>query len=155
MKHFAIDDHWDAIEAQLKERFDQLADIDFTHMRGDAEQLLAFLRERLDLSAEELDTLLEELKANTYSRIRQAKAKATALAGDVRAKVGSALDEAKAKGSAAADEVRAQAGAAYNEARERARTLREEGEEYARQNPREVMVAALCAGFVAGLLIRR
>ena len=73
----------------------------------------------------------------------------------LRAKVGAAVEEVKAKGSAAADEVKAQASVAYNETRRRARTLVGEGEEYVRSNPRESLLAALCAGFVAGLLIRR
>ena len=73
----------------------------------------------------------------------------------VRAQVGAVYDDVKAKGNAAAEEMKAQAGVAYDQARQRARTLREDGEEYVRHNPRETLVAALCAGFVAGLLIRR
>lgn len=155
MKHFTFDNHWDEIKGQLKQRFGQLTDDDLTFAEGKGEELLARLREKLGLSASDLNALLDELKAGTTGRIAQAKAKAAELADDVRARVGAAVEDVKAKGAAVAEDVKAQAGVAYDEARQRVRTLREDGEEYVRQNPRETLVAALCAGFVAGLLIRR
>ena len=155
MKHSSLENSWDSIKGQLKQRYDQLTDDDLAFVTGKAEDLFARLREKLGLSAHDLDALLDELKDKATGRVEQAKAKAADLADDVRAKVGSAVADIKAKGSAAAEEVRAQAGVAYDQARKQARTLREDGEEYVRQNPREALVAALCAGFVAGLLIRR
>ena len=155
MKHSSLENSWDSIKGQLKQRYDQLTDDDLAFVTGKAEDLLARLREKLGLSAHDLDALLDELKDKATGRVEQAKAKAADLADDVRAKVGSAVEDIKAKGGAAAEEVKAQAGVAYDQARKRARTLREDGEEYVRQNPRESLIAALCAGFVAGLLIRR
>ena len=155
MKQSSFENHWDAIKGQLKHRYTQLTDDDLAFAAGKTEELLARLREKLELSAHDLDALLQELKANAAGRMEQMKEKAADLADDVRAKVGAAVEDAKVKGAAAAGEVKAQAGAAYDHARQRARTLREDGEEYVRLNPRESLVAALCAGFVAGLLIRR
>lgn len=155
MKHSSLENSWDAIKGQLKQRYGQLTDDDLTFAEGKGDELLARLREKLGLSQHDLNGVLDELKANGAGRVEQVKARAADLADDVRAKVGSAVEDIKAKGSAAAEEVKVQAGVAYDEARKRARTLREDGEEYVRQNPRESLVAALCAGFVAGLLIRR
>lgn len=155
MKHSIIENHWDAIKGQLKQRYAHLTDDDLKFVAGKSEELLARLREKLGLTANDLDGLLQELKGNATGKMEQVKATAADFADDVRAKVGEVVEEAKVKGAAAAEEVKAQAGVAYDHARERARTLREDGEEYVRHNPRESLVAALCAGFVAGLLIRR
>lgn len=154
MKHFSYENQWDAIKGQLKHRYAQLTDDDVAFVAGKSEELLARLREKLGLSGHDLDALLQELKANGAGRMEQVKAKAADIADDVRAKVGAAVEDVKEKGAAAAEEVKAQAGVAYDQARQRVRTLREDGEEYVRHNPRESLVAALCAGFVAGLLIR-
>ena len=155
MKQSSIENHWDAIKGQLKQRYAQLTDDDLTFAAGKSEELLARLREKLGLSSHDLDALLHELKANAGGTMEQVKAKAADIAGDVRARVGAAVEDVKVKGAAAADEVKAQAGVAYDQARQRVRSLREDGEEYVRHNPRESLVTALCAGFVAGLLIRR
>ena len=155
MKHSSLENSWDSIKGQLKQRYAQLTDDDLAFVTGKGQELLARLREKLGLSEHDLNALLEELKENAAGRVEQAKAKVADLADDVRAKVGAAVEDVKARGAAAADEVKAQAGVAYDQARQRARTLREDGEEYVRQNPRETLVAAVCAGFVAGLLIRR
>ena len=57
------------------------------------------------------------------------------------------------KGAAA--ELRQEAGARVEQAYGQVRKLRDDGEEYVRQNPRECLLAALALGFVTGLLIRR
>ena len=155
MKHSSLENSWDAIKGHLKQRYGQLTDDDLTFAEGKGDELLARLREKLGLSENDLNGVLNELKANGAGRVEQVKGRAADIADDARAKVGSAVEDFKAKGSAAAEEVKAQAGVAYDEACKRARTLRENGEEYIRQNPRESLVAALGAGFVAGLLIRR
>lgn len=155
MKHFTFENHWDAIKSQLKQRFSQLTDDDLDFVAGKGEELLARLRKKLGLSAAELKALLEELEAGAASRVEQIKARAADLAGDVRHKVEAAVDDVKAKGAAAVEDIKEQAGAAYQEARQQVRGLCKDGEEYVRQNPRDALVAALCAGFVAGLLIRR
>jgi len=155
MKHFTFENQWDAIKGQLQQRYAQLTDDDVAFVAGKGEELLGRLREKLSMSEYDLKALLEELKGHAASRVEQAKAKAAELADDVRAKVGEVVEDVKAKGAAAAEGVKAQAGVAYDQARERARSLRDEGEEYVRHNPRECLVVALCAGFVAGLMIRR
>lgn len=155
MKHFTFEKNWDAMKDRLQQRFEQLTDKDVAFAEGKGEELFARLREKLDLSARDLKTLLEELETGATSRVEQVKEKAAELAGDVREKFGDAVEEVKARGAAAAEEVKEKAGVALKEAGKRIRTWRKDGEEYVRHNPREVLVAALCAGFVAGLLIRR
>jgi len=154
MKHFSLENDWDSIKGQLKQRYAQLTDNDMTFVSGKSDELLARLREKLGMSEHDLNALLEDLKSHASGRVEQVKAKAAGLADDMREKVGEVVGDLKTKGTAAAEEVKAQAGDAYGQARERARSLREDGEEYVRHNPRECLVAALCAGFVAGLLIR-
>lgn len=155
MNHTTFGNQWDSIKGQLKQRYGQLTDDDLTFTEGKAEELYARLRDRLGISEDELRAQIEEFKSNAAGRVDQMKAKASEIADDVRSRVGSVVEDVKAKGSAAADEMKAQAGVAYEEARNRARSLREDGEDYVRQNPRESLLAALAAGFVAGLLIRR
>lgn len=155
MKQFTFDNHWDAIKGQLKQRYGQLTDDDLTFAEGKGEELLARLRDRLGMSSPELNRMLNEMHTEIGGRFEQAKAAAGKMAEDLRAKAGVVADDVKAKATAAADEVKVQAGIAYDQARQRARTLREDGEEYVRKNPRESLVAALFAGFIAGLLIRR
>ena len=155
MKHFSFDNHWAAIKGELKQRYGQLADDDLTFVEGKGEELLARLREKLGLPAKDLEALLNELHAAAAGNLGGVKAKVGGLAGEARAKAGELADDLKARAAAVGEEARAQAEVAYDQARQRVRTLREDGEEYVRQNPRESLIAALCAGFVAGLLIRR
>jgi len=155
MKHFTFETHWHAMKDQLKQRYTHLTDQDLAFAAGRGEELFTRLREKLELSAQDLKSLLEELESSATGRVAQVKAKAAGIVSDVRGKLDAAVEEVKAKGAAAAGEAKAQAGVAFQEARKRARTLREDGEEYVRQNPREALVAALGAGFVAGLLLRR
>jgi ElaB/YqjD/DUF883 family membrane-anchored ribosome-binding protein len=155
MKHFTFESHWNAIKGQLKKRYKQFANEDLNLITGRGEELFDGLRQKLNMTARDLKSLLEELEAGAGGRMEQVKAKAADIADDVREKFGDAIDEAKTKGAAVAGEVKAHAGVAYKEARKGLVSLRKEGEEYVRQNPREVLVAAVCAGFVASLLIRR
>jgi ElaB/YqjD/DUF883 family membrane-anchored ribosome-binding protein len=155
MKHFTCESHWDEIKAQLRQRFAQLTDDDLAFVKGKGQELLARLREKLGLSAEDLDSLLTEIQTAVRDQATDTKAKLGALADDARTRAHTLAEDAKAKASAAAEEVKAQAAAACGQARERARGCFSDGEEYVRQNPRESLVAAICAGFVAGLLIRR
>ena len=155
MKHFTFDNHWDAIKGQLKQRYGQLAEDDLAFVEGKGEELLARLREKLGLSAKDLDALLNELHDAVGGGLGQVKARVGELASEARAKAGEMADDLKATAATLGEEARAQAGVAYDQARQRVRSLREDGEEYVRQNPRESLMAAVCAGFVAGLLIRR
>ena len=144
MQHFTFDNHRDEIKGKLKQRYGQLTDDDFTFAEGKGDELLARLRERLGISSEDLNAVLDEFYGEAGTRIDQA-----------RQKVGELAEEVRAKASVAATEVKHQAEAAYAQARQQARDFWQDGEEYVRQNPRESLVAALFAGFVAGLLIRQ
>lgn len=142
MKHFAFDNRWDEIKGQLKQRYGQLVDDDLTFAEGKGEELLARLRAKLGISSEDLNSVLDELYA-AGSHMEVARRKAAEIA-----------DEVRAKAAAAAGEVKTQAEAAYGQARRQARGFWQDGEQYVRQNPRESLVVALFAGFVAGLMIR-
>lgn len=155
MKQFSIGSHWDAIKGQLKERYTQLTEHDLAYVEGKGEELLAHLRAKLHMSAKHLDEMLTEMHDTAGGALDRVKTKAAELAHDAREKAGELTDAFKEKAAAVGDEVKAQAAAAYDNARQRTRTLLEEGGEYVRQNPRQSLLAALCAGFVAGLLIRR
>ena len=155
MKHFTFDSHWDAIKGQLKQRYGQLTDDDLKFAEGKGEELLARLREKLSVSANNLDELLGELHGTAEGKLEQMKTKVVEFADDARTKAGELTDAFKEKAVAVGGEAKAQATAAYDDARQRARTLLDEGGEYVRQNPRQSLLAAICAGFVAGLMIRR
>lgn len=155
MKDFTYQSHWDEIKGQLKQRFAQLTDDDLAFVEGKGEELLGRLREKLSMSSKDLSALLGELNTTASDRLENAKAKLGAMASDVREKASAVADDVKAKAAAAADEVKAQATVAYGHAREKARGFFSDGEEYVRQNPRESIFAAICAGFVAGMMIRR
>ncbi|MGB8170267.1 MAG: hypothetical protein WCF18_22385 [Chthoniobacteraceae bacterium] len=155
MKHFTFDSHWDAIKGQLKQRYGQLVDDDLVFVEGKGDELLARLQKRLGMSAQDLDALLNELHTTVGGGFGQVKDKVGELASEARAKASEMADDLKARAATLGEEAKAQAGVAYDQARQRVRTLREDGEEYVRQNPRESLLAAVCAGFVAGLLIRR
>ena len=91
MKQSSFENHWDAIKGQLKHRYAQLTDDDLAFVAGKTEELLARLREKLGLSAHDLNAVLQELKENAAGRMEQMKEKAADIADDVRAKVGAAV----------------------------------------------------------------
>lgn len=155
MKHFTFDNRWDSIKGQLKQSYGQLTDDDLTFAEGKGEELLARLRAKLGLSASELNVKLNEVHEEVGGALDQVKAKVGEFAGEARARAGAMADDLKAGAAHLGEEARAQAAVAYGQAKQRARTIREDGEQYVRQNPREALLAAVCAGFVAGLLIRR
>jgi uncharacterized protein YjbJ (UPF0337 family) len=155
MKHFTFDDHWDAIQGQLKQRYSQLTDDDLAFAEGKGEEMLAGLAQKLGIAANDLDALLAELHADACGNVDRVKARLSEMAGDARAAAGAAVDDLKGRAAAVGEEVKAQAGVAYDQARRHVRSWRDDGVEYVRNNPRESLVGALCAGFVAGLLIRR
>lgn len=155
MKHFKFDTHWDAIKGQLKQRYGQLVDDDLKFVEGKGEELLARLRMKLAMSQDDLDKTLEDLYSQALTGMEQVKTRLNDLAAEARDKAQAMAGEIKNKASAVGEEAKAQASAAYDQARQRARTLRDDGEDYVRKNPRESLVAALCAGFVAGWIIWR
>lgn len=153
MKHFTFDNRWDEIKGQLKQRYGQLTDDDLTFVEGKGEELLARLREKLGVSSEDLNAVLDEAYA-AGGRLDAARQKAGEIAAEVRAKAADAVDELKNHAGVAFDQAKAQAGVVYGQARQQARGFWHDGEEYIRHNPKESLVVALFAGFVAGLLIR-
>lgn len=155
MKHFSIDSHWDSIKGQLKQRYGQLTDDDIAFAEGKGEELLARLRGKLHMSAEHLEKVLTELHDEAGGKMEQIKAKVGEIAHDAREKAGELKEAFKVKAAEVGQEVKEHAAAAYDSARERASTLLEEGRDFVRDNPRQSLLAALCAGFVAGLFIRR
>jgi len=75
-------------------------------------------------------------------------------AGDLRAAAEAKAGELRGMAEAKAAEYRGKAEHAYGEARDRARTFREEGEGYIRENPARAVLTALGVGFVIGLAFR-
>lgn len=151
MNHFAFDNDWDVIKGQLKHRYGQLTDDDLTLIEGKGTELFARLRQKLGLSAINLDAVLHELREVTGGKLDEVKANLGEVADDARATAGAALSDLKAKASKLGDEAKAQTTLVY----EHARTLCENGDEYVRQNPGVSLLAATCLGFVTGLLLRR
>lgn len=154
MKPFSIDSHWDSIKRPLKERYRQLTDDDLAFVEGKGEELLGRLRGKLHMSAEHLEKVLMELRDEAGGKLEQIKAKAGEMAHDAREMADEFKEAFKVKAAAVGDEVKEQAAAAYDHTRKRASTLLQEGLDYVRDNPRQSLLAALCAGFVAGLVIR-
>ena len=88
-------------------------------------------------------------------KFESGKAHAIHAAEDLRAAAEAKAQELRAAAEAKAHELRGRAEQAYGEYRARARTLREDGEQYVRENPTKAVLAALGAGFVLGLVFRR
>ena len=155
MKHTDIEHEWDAIKGQLKKRFAQLTDDDLAFAKGKGEELFSRLREKLGLTVHDFEALLDELRATAAGTLEHMKAKAGEFADAARAKAGEVTGALKEKATAIGEDAKVKATAAYDTARKSARNLLEDGTEYVRHNPRQSLLAAICAGFVAGLMIRR
>ena len=155
MKHFDFEKDWDSIKGHLKKRFDHLTEHDLAFAHGKDEELVARLRKKLDLSAKEFHALLDELRDDAAGTLDHMKTKVGEFADGARAKAGEVTDALKTKAATIGEEAKVQAAAAYESARKGARNLLDESAEYVRHNPRQSLLAAACAGFVAGLLIRR
>ncbi len=133
MNKFTFDGSWDEIKGKLRQRYAQLTDDDLQFAEGKGEELFGKLKARLGLGAEQLQTTLADLKHEVEEAAKSAKQKVAEVAHDVSEK---------------AEEV-------YDGACEKARTWRDEGETYVREQPRTAVLTALVAGFMIGLLIRR
>jgi len=162
MTTFAIDASWNQIKGKLQQRFAQLTDDDLLFVEGKGDELLGRLQSKLGMGAEEVDALLHRMQgelaeatAAGTGAIGSVKAAAGQFADDFKGKATEVVDDLKHAASVKAEEFKGQAGEAYNQARQKARTLHEDAEEYVRQKPREVLLTAIAAGFVAGLLLRR
>ena len=150
-----LENSWGALKGKLKQKYGQLTDDDLIFAEGKGEELLSRLQEKLGLSREELQATLDELAAATQGKLEGVKATVAEISDQVRAKAGDVVEDLKHKATVIGEEAKAQGTAAYNEAQRRARGLWADGEEYVRANPRESLLVAVAAGFVAGLLILR
>jgi ElaB/YqjD/DUF883 family membrane-anchored ribosome-binding protein len=65
-----------------------------------------------------------------------------------------ATEDVKSTVTAAAQDYTDKAGKALNEAKQHVRTLREDGEDYVRENPMKAVFTALGVGFMLGLIFR-
>jgi uncharacterized protein YjbJ (UPF0337 family) len=162
MNTFIFDGSWNQIKGVLRQKFAQLTDADLEFIQGKGEELLGRLQTKLGLNRAELENMLESIEAGistgtqaVHEKIGQVKARASEIAGQWKDKAGAVADDIAARASATAAGVEARAGEVYEQARQRACSLRESGEEQVRRKPREAIIIALAAGFLAGLLIRR
>jgi ElaB/YqjD/DUF883 family membrane-anchored ribosome-binding protein len=64
-------------------------------------------------------------------------------------------EDMKSTGTEVAQDYTEKASKALDEAKQRARTLREDGEDYVRENPTKAVFTALGVGFMLGLIFRR
>jgi uncharacterized protein YjbJ (UPF0337 family) len=155
MNQFEFEGSWNEIKGLLRQKYGQLTDNDVEFAGGKGDELMGRLQTKLGMSADELQSELRELQAQSWSgagrfreQIGQARAKAAEMTAGVKARVAHAAEDFKAVATAKAEEMRAMS-------RERAQNLRSDGEDYVRQNPRQALIGALAAGFVVGLLLRR
>ena len=162
MEPFNFDGSWNQIKGKLRQRFAQLTDADLEFIQGKGEELLSRLQTKLGMNHEELEVLLEDIKAQlpaakkavreSFDRVKNATSDIT---GQIKNKAGSVADDFAAIASASIAEAEAIAGETFAYAKEGARTFVEYGEEQVRRKPRETLLVALAAGFVIGLLINR
>lgn len=89
------------------------------------------------------------------AKFESGKSHAAKAAEDLRAAAEAKAQELRATAGAKAQEWRGKAEQAYGDATDKARTLREDGEQYVRQNPTRAVMTALGVGFILGLVFRR
>jgi ElaB/YqjD/DUF883 family membrane-anchored ribosome-binding protein len=92
---------------------------------------------------------------NAANKFESGKSHAIHAAEDLRAAAEAKAKELRSIAEAKAQEYRGRAEHAYGEARVKARTLRDDGEQYIRENPTRAVLSALGIGFVLGLIFRR
>lgn len=162
MTKFSFDGSWNQIKGKLQQQFGQLTDDDLQFAEGKGGELLGRLQSKLGMGAEQVEELLTKLKGEVADSgegakgtIESMKTAAGQFADDMKGKASGVVDDLKTAASAKAGEFKGQAGEACDQARQKARTLHEDAEEYVREKPRQALMTAIAAGFVAGLLIRR
>lgn len=89
------------------------------------------------------------------AKFQSGKTHAKQAAEDLRAAAESKAHDLRVAAEQKAQELRGRAEQAYGDARVRARTLREDGESYVRENPTRAILTALGVGFFLGLIFRR
>jgi ElaB/YqjD/DUF883 family membrane-anchored ribosome-binding protein len=93
--------------------------------------------------------------SDAKARFESGKEHVAHAAEDLRAAAGAKAQELRSAAETKAGEIRSRAEQTYGEYRAKYRTLREDGEQYVRDNPTKAVLTALGIGFVAGLLFRR
>ena len=89
------------------------------------------------------------------AKFESGKAHVVQAAGDLREAAEAKARELRSIAEAKAGEYKHKAEQAYDDARTRARSFREDGEAYVRDNPTRAVFTALGIGFVLGLIFRR
>ena len=89
------------------------------------------------------------------SKLESGKTHVKQAADDLRAAAEAKATELRSAAEAKANELRGRAEQAYSDVRTRALTMREDGEQYVRENPTRAVLTALGIGFVLGLIFRR
>lgn len=106
---------------------------------------------RFDAGKSHITQAAQEVKA----AVGDIRAAAEAKAAELKSVAGTRAHDLRAAAEAKTAELREKAGHAYEQYRGRAMTLREDGEQYVRENPTKAILYALGVGFVLGLIIRR
>lgn len=140
MNTFIFDGSWNQIKGVLRQKFAQLTDMDLEFIQGKGEELLGRLQTRLGLSREELEIMLDDMKASVTDGAQAVQEK---------------FGQVKTKVADAAGKIASGASDFYDEGSRRARGLYAIGKDEVRHNPREAVLAALVTGFVIGLLLPR
>jgi ElaB/YqjD/DUF883 family membrane-anchored ribosome-binding protein len=104
-----------------------------------------------------MKTMADETTTNqdATDKFESGKTHARQAAEELRGAAEAKARELRATAEAKAQEYREKAEHAFEDARARARTLREDGEQYVRENPLRTVFTALGVGFVLGLIFRR
>lgn len=97
----------------------------------------------------------EETITSTGTKFESGKAHAAQAASELKAAAEEKAHQLRIAAEQKAADLRSRAEQAYGEASARARTMREEGEQYVRENPMRAVLTALGVGFVIGLIFRR
>lgn len=104
---------------------------------------------------DETSTTPEAAPTDLPGKIESGKNYAKKAADDLRTAAEAKAAELRKVAEGKATELRGQAEKAYEDVSQRARTLREDGEHYVKENPTRAVLAALGFGFLVGLIFRR
>lgn len=155
MNKFTFDSSWKQIKGKLRQKYAELTDDDLQFAEGKGEEFLGHLQERLSVSATQLHKLLnglkeevEEAAGTVQGKFEAVKHKVAEVAHDVKAKVTEAAKDLKEGAVEKAEEL-------YHDTCDKVRSWHEEAEDYVRKQPRTVLLGALAAGFMLGLLVKR
>ena len=96
-----------------------------------------------------------DIHSEAAAKFESGKAHAKQAAEDLKAAANAKATEFRSAAETKAQEFRGQAEKIYGDYRTRARTLREDGEQYVRENPTKAVLTALGVGFFLGLIFRR